>query len=86
MTLSIATLCIECHYAERHFAECRVTFIVMLNVLAPYSDIFGHNLKNWAKFYSIFRSHCRGGGVPEKCFLNLRDWSENYDGKNFSGL
>jgi hypothetical protein len=38
MTLSTndtrrATLCIECHYAERHYAECRISLIVMLNVV-----------------------------------------------------
>ncbi len=33
MTLDIATLCIEWHYAERHYAECRISFNVMLNVI-----------------------------------------------------
>jgi hypothetical protein len=33
MRLSIVTLCIECHYTERHYAECRISFFVMLNVL-----------------------------------------------------
>jgi len=33
MTLSIATLYIECHCTERHYAECRISFIFMLNVV-----------------------------------------------------
>ncbi len=33
MTHSIATLCIECHFAEHHYAECRISFIVILNVV-----------------------------------------------------
>ncbi len=33
MTLSIATLCIECYFDERHYAEYRISFIVMLNVV-----------------------------------------------------
>jgi hypothetical protein len=33
MKLSVATLCIECHYAERQYAECYISFIVMLNVV-----------------------------------------------------
>ncbi len=32
MTLSIATLCIECFFPEGHYTECRISFIVMLNV------------------------------------------------------
>ncbi len=40
MGLSITTLCIEWHFDEFHFAERRVSFIVirsviMLNVVAP---------------------------------------------------
>ncbi len=30
MTLGIS---IKCYYSERHYAECRIIFIVMLNVL-----------------------------------------------------
>ncbi len=33
MTLSVITFSIECHYAVRPYAECRVSFIVMLNVI-----------------------------------------------------
>jgi hypothetical protein len=32
MAFSIATLCIECHYAKCCYAESRVLFIVMLSV------------------------------------------------------
>jgi hypothetical protein len=40
MTLSITTLCIECHYTEYHYAECHVSFIVILNVVAPLKGMF----------------------------------------------
>ncbi len=33
LTISIETLCIECHYAERYYAGCYISFIVMLNVV-----------------------------------------------------
>jgi hypothetical protein len=33
MTLNIATLCTKCHYADHHYAECRISFIVKLNVV-----------------------------------------------------
>jgi hypothetical protein len=33
MALSLTTLCIKRNYAARHYAECDVSFIVMLNVV-----------------------------------------------------
>ncbi len=35
MTLSMITLYIECHCAQNHYAECRVSLIVMLNAVKP---------------------------------------------------
>ncbi len=58
MTLNIATLCIKCHYAEHHYAKCRISFnvmlnvvmlnVVMLNVVAPISEagFAGHGVLN----------------------------------------
>ncbi len=44
ITLSIATPCIQCHYAERRYAECHALSIAMLNVVmlsivAPISEL-----------------------------------------------
>jgi hypothetical protein len=35
MNPRITTLCIKCHHAENHFAQCRIKFIFVLNVIMP---------------------------------------------------
>jgi hypothetical protein len=53
---SAEQLCIECHYAKRHYADCRISFIVMLNVVmlsvimlnvvAPFLDVISVQTPN----------------------------------------
>jgi hypothetical protein len=48
MTLSVISFCIECHYAVCPYAECRVSFIVMLNVVllsVCYAECRGANFR-----------------------------------------
>jgi hypothetical protein len=74
MTLSIITLCIECHHAECQYAECHISYIFMLNVImlsvvAPeiWFHCIGRTLRHNNNYYASLKILTPKSSITIKC-------------------